>query len=166
MEALLSRSTADAREARRFRAWELHQKGWKQQQIADALGVSQSAVSGWLSRAGERGVEALRSRPIPGAPRRLPDGGVARLPDLLRKGAEAFGFRGGVWTRGRVKEVIRREFGVAYSLPHIGRLLKEIGWSLQKPVRRARQRDEEKVRAFTEERWPALQKRGPTKGGR
>jgi len=166
MEALLSRTTPDAREARRLRAWELHQGGWKQQQIANALGVSQSAVSGWLARAESRGVEALRSRPIPGAPKRLPDGRVAQLPELLGRGAEAFGFRGDVWTRGRVKEVIRREFGVAYSLPQVGRLLKKVGWSLQKPVRRARQRNEEKVRAFKEERWPALQKRGPTRGGR
>lgn len=159
MESLLSRTTADAREARRFRAWELHQEGWKQQQIARALGVSQSAVSGWLNRAGNQGVESLRSRPIPGAPKRLSDDQIARLPELLGRGAEAFAFRGDVWTRGRVKEVIRKEFGVAYSLPQVGRLLRQIGWSLQKPLRRARQRDEEKVRAFKEDRWPALKKR-------
>jgi transposase len=159
MEALLSRTTPDAREARRFRAWELHQKGWKQQQIAEALGVTQGAASQWLKRAGAGGVEALRSRPVLGAPRRLSAEQVARLPELLSRGAEAFGFRGEVWTRGRMKEVIRREFGVAYSQCPVGRLLQEIGWSLQKPLRRARQRNEAKVTAYREERWPALNKR-------
>src|SRR4051794_13902261 len=129
METLLSRTTPDACEARRFRAWELHQDGWKQQQIARALGVTQGAVSQWLQRAEAGGVEALHSRPVPGAPRRLSDEQTSRLPELLGRGAEAFGFRGEVWTRGRVKEVIRREFGVAYSQSHVGRLLKAIGWS-------------------------------------
>lgn len=164
MEALLSRSTPDAREARRFRAWELHQSGWKQRRIADALGVTQGAVSQWLKRAQAGGTDALRSRPVPGAPRRLTTEQLGRLPELLGRGAEAFGFRGEVWTRGRVKEAIRREFGVAYSPSHVGRLLRQIGWSLQKPLRRARQRDEAKVEAFKGERWPALQKRGRTKG--
>src|SRR5262249_5390432 len=76
------------------------------------------------------------------------------------RGAEAHGFRGAVWTGGRVREVIRVEFGVLYSERQAERLLKEIGWSPQKPLRRARQRDEAKGAAFNEERWPPLKKRG------
>ena len=118
--------------------------------------MTQGAISQWLQRAHAEGVEALRTRPIPGAPKRLSADQLAQLPELLKRGAEAFGFRGNVWTRGRVKEVIRQEFNVSYSLSHVGRLLKPIGWSLQKPIRRARQRDEAKGTAFKEERWPAL----------
>jgi transposase len=120
--------------------------------------VTQGAVSGWLKRAAAEGAEALRSRPIPGAPKQLSVEQRAQLPEVLKRGAEAFGFRGDIRTRSRVKEVIRQEFGVSYSLAHVGRLLKQIGWSLQKPRRRARQRDEAKVTAFKEERWPALKK--------
>jgi transposase len=158
MEPLLSRTTPDAKEARRFRAWELHQAGWKQTAIADALGVSQGAVSQWLKRAKAEGTEALRSQPIPGAPRRLSAERLAQLPSLLERGPEAYGFRGAVWTGGRVREVIRVEFGVSYSQRQAERLLKQIGWSPQKPLRRARQRQEAKGTAFREERWPALKK--------
>jgi transposase len=156
METLLSRTTSNAKEARRFRAWELHQAGWKQTAIADALGVSQGAVSQWLKRAKTDGVEALRSQPIPGAPRRLSSEQLAQLPSRLNRGAEAYGFRGHVWTGGRVREVIRTEFGVLYSERQAERLLKQIGWSPQKPVRRARQRDEAKGASFKEDRWPTL----------
>ena len=162
---LLSQTTSDAKEARRFRAWELHQKGWKQQQIADALGVTQGAVSQWLQQAEIGGTDALRAKPVPGAPKRLSEEQLARLPSLLERGAEAFGFRGDVWTGGRVRALIREEFGVMYSERHAERLLKKIGWTPQKPVRRARQRDEAKVVAFQEERWPALKKRPQRKSG-
>jgi transposase len=59
------------REARRIRAYELRQAGWKQKDIALALGVTKGAVSQWMSRAREGGVEALRRHPSPGAVSRL-----------------------------------------------------------------------------------------------
>ena len=81
---------------------------------------------------------------------------LARLPDLLRRGAEAYGFRGQVWTRGRVAAVLRLAFGVSYHPVHVGRLLKAIRWSPQKPARRARQRDEAAIARWRDETWPAL----------
>src|SRR5690242_16610891 len=143
MEPLLSRTTSDAKEARRFRAWELRQQGWKQLDIAQALGVTQGAVSQWLKRAKAEGTDALRAKPVPGAPKRLSDEQLSRLPSLLERGAEAFGFRGDVWTGGRVRTVIREEFGVAYSERHAERLLKHIGWTPQKALLPARQRNAE-----------------------
>jgi transposase len=153
------------REARRLRAWELKQKGWEQKAISEALGVSQAAVSEWMRRAREGGPEALRNQPKSGAPRRLSDEQLARLPELLNQGAEHFGFRGEVWTRGRVASVIQREFGVRYSQVHVGRLLRRIRWSSQKPVERASQRDEEAIERWRTERWPQLQKKRSRKGG-
>lgn len=155
----LSQQTTDLREYRRFRAWELHQQGWKQQTIADVLGVTQGAVCQWLRRAKEHGTEALRRRKAPGAEPRLTPEQKAQIPDLLKQGPEAFGFRGDVWTRERVATVIRREFGVSYHPVHIGRILKALGWTRQKPVRRAHQRDEEAIQRWQEERWPELQKK-------
>ena len=147
------------KEARRLQAWHLKQQGWPQHQIAAALGVSAGAVSQWMTRARQAGPEALRHRPSPGAPRRMSTEKLARLPDLLRRGAEAYGFRGQVWTRGRVAAVLQLEFGVSYHPVHVGRLLKAIRWSPQKPARRARQRDEAAIAHWREQTWPAL-KRG------
>jgi transposase len=147
-------------EARRLQAWHLKQQGWPQHQIAAALGVSAGAVSQWMTRARQAGPEALRHRPSPGAPRRMSTEQLARLPDLLRRGAEAYGFRGQVWTRGRVAAVLQLAFGVSYHPVHVGRLLKAIRWSPQQPVRRARQRDEAAIAQWRDDTWPAI-KKGP-----
>ena len=155
-----SQQATDWREGRRLRAWELKQEGWKQQDIARALGVSKGAVSQWMKRAKQEGVEALKHRPPPGAQPRLSEGERAKLPEFLARGATAHGFRGEVWTCARVAEVIRKEFGVSYHPAHVSRLLRALGLSLQKPVRRANQRDEEAIRRWKEERWPEL-KKGP-----
>src|SRR6266566_1528296 len=86
------------REGRRRRAWELHQMGWTQQHIAQALGVSQGAVSQWLKRATLHGVgdgeQALCTLHRAGRPALLAPDQLAQLVGLLAQGAEAFGFRG------------------------------------------------------------------------
>ena len=128
--------------ARRLQAWCLQQQGWSQRQIATALGVSEGAVSQWMTRARGEGPEALRHRPHPGAARRLSPQQLARLPELLQRGAEAYGFRGQVWTRSRIAAVIHLAFGISYHPRHVGRLCQVIRRSPQKPARRARQRDE------------------------
>jgi transposase len=159
MEKTLSSQANDWREGRRLRAFELKERGWKQTDIADALGVSEGAVSQWMKRAREKGVEGLRHKPPPGAPPRLSEDERARLPELVARGAEAHGFRGDVWTCERVAEVIRREFGVGYHPAHVSRLLKKLRLSLQKPERRADQRDEEAIDNWKEKEWPSLKKR-------
>jgi transposase len=146
-------------EARRLQAWHLKQKGWAQRQIAEAVGVSEGAVSQWMARARHVGPEALCRRPPPGARRRLSPEHLARLPTLLHRGPPAYGFRGELWTRSRVAAIIRLEFGVSYHPRHVGRLLDAMRWSPQKPARRARQRDEAAIARWREETWPAI-KRG------
>ena len=131
---------------------------------ATALGVSEAAVSQWLTRAREGGAEALRRRPSPGAPRRLTDEQLACLPAMLHQGPEAYGFRGELWTRGRITAVIRVAFGISYHPRHVGRLCKAIRWSPQKPARRARQRHEAAIAEWRDETWPAI-KRGRTPKG-
>ena len=155
----LSREATDWREGRRLRAFELKQEGWSQQRIAEALGVSKGAVSQWMKRGREGGVEALKRQPAPGASPRLSEEQRAEVPELLERGASAHGFRGEAWTCARVAEVIRREFGVSYHPAHVSRLLKALGQSLQKPQRRANQRDEEAIETWKEQRWPSLKKR-------
>jgi transposase len=152
------------KEARRFQAWHLKQQGWSQRQIATALGVSEGAVSQWMKRAREAGPEALRRRPPPGAPRRLSPKQLARLPALLHQGPTAYGFRGELWTRSRVAAIIRLACGVAYHPRHVGRLLKTLRWSPQKPMRRARQRDEAAIAQWRNDTWPALKRGRKPKG--
>ena len=147
-------------ESRRFRALKLHEQGWLQVEIAEALGVTKGAVSQWLSRARREGPEALRNHLPPGPTPRLAEAQRAQLPSLLQRGAEAFGFAGDIWTTTRVAEVIRREFGVSYHRAHISKVMRGIGWSLQKPARRAIQRDEKAIEQWRKERWPDLKKNG------
>src|SRR5436190_15556623 len=133
----------EAREWRRMRAWELKQQGWTRKDIAAALGVTEGAVSQWMKRArAGGGAEALRHSSPPGRGARLTAGQRARIPELLARGAEASGFRGDVWTAGRVAEVIWREYRVRYHRDHVGKLLREAGWSPQRPITRASRRDE------------------------
>jgi transposase len=162
----VSRRPVDWREGRRLRAWELHRLGWTQRAIAAALGVTPGAVGRWMSRAKRGGAAALRRRPAPGPRPRLGAAQRARLPALLARGAEAHGFRGEVWTAPRVAAVIERAFGVRYHPAHVSRLLRAVGWSSQKPVRRASQRDEAAIAAWLAERWPALKKGRHAQGGR
>lgn len=154
------------REQRRLRAWELKGKGWKQKDIAEALGVSQGAVSRWVSAAEAGGVEALHTQPRKQRAGRLSAEQMARLPELLQRGAEDFGFRGQVWTGKRVAAVIQQEFGVVYTPRHVGRVLKTIRWSSQKPLERASQRKEVAIQQWRDETWPELQKKPSKKGER
>jgi transposase len=142
-----------------MRAWQLKQEGWRQRVIAAALDVSEETVSRWLARAGERGPEALRARSSPGRPAKLSAAQKGLIPEFLWHGAEAYGFRGQVWTCARVAKVIFEEFGVRYHKDHVGRLLKELQWTPQVPVTQAIQRDEQAIQRWRDEVWPQLQQR-------
>lgn len=149
----------DWREGRRLRAWELKEQGWRQKDIAVALGVSEGAVSQWFKRAREGGEQALKRSPPPGATARLNSQQHQQLVTLLEQGAEAHGFVGAVWTQNRVRQIIKRHFGVSYHRDHVGRLLRHIGWSVQKPQERASQRDEAAIEAWREQDWPEVKKK-------
>ncbi len=100
---------------------------------------------------------ALHHRMPPGPTPKLTAEQRAQLPALLAHGAEAFGFLGDVWTTKRVAVVIQRELGARYHPAHVSRLLRQIGWSVQKPIHRATQRDEAAIAQWVQERWPVLQ---------
>ena len=150
---------ADGLEWRRFRAWHLKRQGWSGHDIAEALGVSPVSVSRWFARARDGGAEALRAHPRPGRPPKVSAAQKRLIPEFLWHGAEAYGFRGEVWTCARVAQVIEEEFGIRYHKDHVGRLLQELRWTPQVPIRRAIQRDEEAIRRWRSEVWPDLQRR-------
>jgi len=148
----------DLREWRRLRAYHLRREGWRRCDVADALDVTVRSVNYWDSLARLGGRQALLSRPIPGRPAELSSRQMAMIPEFLWHGAEAYGFRGKVWTCGRVAKVIEEEFGVAYDKGHVARLLKRLGWTPQMPVQRAGQRDEAAIGHWRERVWPRLRR--------
>lgn len=156
--------TPDWKEQRRWRALNLKRDGWTHQEVAEALAVTKGAVSRWMTRVAREGEEGLCARPHLGATPRLSPDQLRLIPEFLSHGAEAYGFRGELWTCARVAEVIRREFGVAYHKDHVSRLLKALRWTPQKPAERAAQRDEAQIAAWRDERWPELKKKRGASG--
>jgi transposase len=142
-----------------MRALSLEHEGWSQRAIAEALGVSKAAVSQWLAAAEGDGPDALRSHPAPGPLPRLTVRQKRLIPEFLWHGPEAYGFRGQVWTCARIALVIAEEFGIRYHKGHVSRLLRELGWTPQMPIRRAAQRDEPAIQRWRAEVWPELLRR-------
>jgi transposase len=153
------KAPANWREARRMRAWELKQQGWKQNKIAEALGVSEGAVSQWLKRAQLGGKEALRQRKGQGVKSRLSEEQLQQLPEILAKGASAYGYSDDTWTQPRVAVVIKLVLGVKYGWRQAGRILHKIGWSRQKPTKVARQRNPAAVAVFRQQTWVEAEKK-------
>jgi transposase len=102
--------------------------------------------------------EGLHGKIAAGQQARLTPEQLEQLPRLLEQGAEAHGFAGAVWTTERVAVLINKQFGVSYHPAHMSRLLKRIKYSVQQPIERANQRDEQAIEVWKQERWPALKK--------
>lgn len=146
----------DFREWRRLQALHLREQGWRRCDVADALDVTERSVSSWMAVARVRGPAGLLSAPIPGRPPELSPQQRQLIPEFLWHGAEAYGFRGSVWTCGRIAKVIEEELGVAYDKGHVSRLIRQLRWTPQMPIQRAIQRDEQAIEHWRNESWPRL----------
>jgi transposase len=149
----------EIQEWRRLRAVELDAGGWPEVVIAEVLGVNKGTVSRWLKVAQTGGTEALLTHPGAGPSPKLTAAQLQTLPELLVHGAEAYGFRGEVWTCPRIAQVVQWEFGVSYHKDHVSRLMKELGWTPQVPITRAIQRDEVAIEHWRVEVWPELRRK-------
>ncbi len=127
-------------------------------EVSRLVGCAQSSVSRWKAALEEGGEEALSAKPHPGRDSRLSDKQKERLVRTLLKGPCAAGFETDLWTCSRVAKVIQHTFGVRYHPDHVWKILKSLGWSCQKPERRARERDEEAIAGWRREVWPELKK--------
>jgi transposase len=159
MEQATTERPTDWREWRRLRAWDLYQQGWKQKDIAAALDVTEGAVSQWVKRGRTRGPQALYAQPRAGGQTRLTLEQRDQIPALLRRGAQAFGFLGDIWTTKRIALLIKQSFGVSYHPAHISRLMRTLGWSVQQPQEQATQPDDVAIKRWWEEKWPAIKKK-------
>jgi transposase len=106
-------------------------------------------------------VRGLDVKPIPGRPARLSHAQKRQLVALLTRGPLRAGYRTDLWTLPRVAAVIHQAFGVRYHPAHVWKVLTGLGWSCQKPERRAVERDEEAIARWTRQDWPRIKKRHP-----
>jgi transposase len=154
MEAKLSEA-----QSKRVRAARMLRAGKPVAQIASAVGVARQTVYTWKRVLDERGIDGLRSMVDVGRPSQLSAADFRWLGTALRQGAQAHGFGTELWTLKRVGAVIKRQFGIEFSDVHVWRLLGSMGFSSQKPERRAIERDEHAVRDWKHKTLPALKKK-------
>ena len=145
-------------EVRRRIAGKLLREGRTVAEVARLTVAGWSSVKRWKVSIERGGVEALAAKPHPGKPCRLSAAQKRKLAMLLEKGPLAAGYQTNLWTCPRVAEVIQRHFGVTYHVSHVWKVLRGLGWSPQKPERRARERDEQAVDRWRKQDWPRLKK--------
>ena len=153
-------------ELRRNIAADMHEQGHRPAGIAAGLKVSVRTVYQWLATYRAGGRAALCSAKPTGRRSRLSREHKARLAELLLNTPEHNGFAGRhLWTQQLIADLIEREFGVRYHHDRVGRILRAIGFTHQKPARRAKERDEARIQAWRGGAWPELLKKAPTPAG-
>jgi transposase len=151
-----------ALEARRLQAAELFAQGRTQAEVAHQLGVSRQSAHLWHIAWQQGGVDALRSRGPTGPDPRLSDAQLAKVEQALLQGARANGFDTDLWTLERVAVVITQLTGIRHHPGHVWVILRRrLGWTLQRPERRASERDEEAIARWVQQEWPRIKKGQP-----
>jgi transposase len=152
-------------EVLRIRAVAQVKAGAHPEHVALTLGLHRKTVYGWLAVYREGGKDALKARPVPGRPPKLGGPQLSRLYGLIvGRDPRQLQFEFALWTREMVREVIRREFRVSLSVVSVGRLLRRLGLSPQRPLHRAYQQDPEAVERWKRERYPAIRERAERAG--
>jgi transposase len=144
----------------RVRAGRLMLAGKTPAEAAMSVGVARQTAYTWKARLDEGGIEALRVMAV-GRPAQLDSTQLDGLRGALLKGAMAHDFGTELWTLKRVRALIERLYGVRFSEVHVWRLLGAMGFSSQKPERRAIERNEAAVAVWKRKTWPALKKSAP-----
>jgi transposase len=152
-------------EARRMTAADRFGEGVSQAEIARELGVAHQTVSDWHDVFVEGGREALRGKGRAGRLPKVSAEELRRVEEALERGPRANGFPSELWTLARVAEVIEQTTGVHYHPGHVWRVLRQMGWSRQRPTRQATERNDEAIEASVNERWPRV-KKTPDAGAR
>jgi len=152
------KGSAEWLEQRRRRALKLLKEGLSLNEVGRRMDCAPSSVMRWRDAYQREGKEALKVRFSPGRPPRLTKSQQRRLLKILLKGAIANGYRTELWTTQRIAEVIEKHFGIRYHRDHVGRLMHSLGWSHQKPERRAVERDEERIERWKQKEWPRVKK--------
>lgn len=152
-----------ALEQRRLEAGKLFAHGIIQAEVARRLGVSPASVHRWYHLWQEQGEAGLRCQVLPGRKSRLSPEQLGQLEEALLAGPAAAGYATELWTAPRVRKLIWERFRVCYHESHVWLLLRQLGWSCQKPAKRALERDEKAIASWVKERWPRLKRGRSTK---
>ena len=155
----------DALQKRRMRAANLLRRGFTQAQVAAKLGVSRQSVSRWAATVDAEGPTGLRKAGRAGRRPALDEAQRGKLIESLKAGALAAGYGTDLWTLKRVGRLIEEDTGWRYSESGVWHVLAKLGFSCQRPVGRALERDEAGIEHWKRKRWPTL-KKTPTPEGR
>ena len=156
-----------ALERRRIKAVRLVvEQGLSQGEAARRVKAAQQSVSGWVRRYREGGQAGLAKAGRAGRKPLLTEAQLAQLEAFLLEGPEAHGFSTPLWSCPRVARLIEDRFGVRYHEGHVWKLLRALNWSPQRPVGKARERNEEAIRTWKKKTWPAIKKKPKNRGAR
>ena len=150
------------REQVRLAAADLIEAGASDRVVAGRFRVSRMSANRWRRALAAGGRAALMSKGPGGGPCKLTPAQVGELEAVLEAGPAAWGWEDQCWTLARIAEVVRRRFGVEYTLAGLDLLLHRIGWSVQIPARQAAERDEAQIARWREEAWPVIKGRRRT----
>jgi transposase len=153
-----------ALERRRMVAARLLRQGVSQSEVARRLGVHRQSVIRWVRQLAQSGRAGLKKAGRAGRKPRLSPAQLRQLEQGLKRGPEALGYATGLWTANRVQELIEYRTGVRYHAAHVWRILRQLGWSCQRPTGKALERDEEAIRYWKRVRWPRIKKKRSAKG--
>lgn len=156
----------DALQKRRMRAANLLRRGFTQAQVATKLDVSRQSVSRWAATVEAEGPTGLRKAGRAGRRPGLDEGQRRKLIESLKAGALAAGYGTDLWTLKRVGRLIAEDTGLRYSESGVWHVLANLGFSCQRPVGRALERDEAGIEQWKRKRWPMLKKTPRPEGRR
>lgn len=147
-----------ALEARRFVAAELFRQGNDQAAVVHRLHVSRQTASRWHDAWRRHGRAALKAAGRAGRRPRLDDVALQRVEAVLLRGPKSAGFSTDLWTLPRISRIIARTSGIQYHPGHVWKLLRRMGWSRQRPARRAKEQDPAVTARWLKHRWPVVKK--------
>jgi len=145
-------------EDRRRKAIALLHRGHRVNETARLVGVTPGAITQWRQAYEQQGEAFFEAHSPPGRASGLSEKQMDRLQKLLLKGAGKNGYRTELWTLRRIAEVIEKHFGITYDPSSVWHILRRMGWSCQKPEKRARERDEEAIAGWRQADWPRIKK--------
>lgn len=148
------------RERVRVQAGKLFQKGISQAEIARRVKVTPAAVNYWHTAWKTRGMQGLKSRGCPGFPSKLTEDKRVVFKRAILKGPQAYGFETNLWTLSRLAAVMKKTTGIRFGHNHTWEIVRTLGFTCQKPRVKAKERDEEAIKAWKEKRLPGLKKMG------
>jgi len=142
-----------------MKAARMYAAGKSQAEVARKLGVTRQSACRWYWSWEQGGKDALAGSGRAGRRPRLDEEQMRKIERALREGPRAFGYSTELWTLSRLSEVIKKLTGVRYHRGHVWKLMRKLGWSLQRPIKRAKERNEKAVCEWKRKRWPALKKK-------